>query len=348
MNYKIFGFLITIMAILPFEGNALDSLRVEQINDAQYIIHQVDKGETLYSLSRRYDVSLDEMIEINAIIDNQLSLGQELRIPLGKNEEVDLSGQAEEAILDDSTSIHEVVQGETLYAISKSYGVALEDIRSLNGLASNEISIGQMLRIPGTIEQPAVSIVLDEEEKEEVEKETKEEDQIPEGFTEYLVQTGESLESIASRFSVRPDSIVYWNRLPNSYLTIGQRLIVKGELDQEKLLVKEEVEILPYGTRKQIKDNSGFTKILEEGSARKIDTSTKTTKYLALHRTLSVGSLVEVRNLMNNQKIFVRVVGKLPETGLNKNVMIRLSPICFERLGVIDPKTRVEVSYYLD
>ena len=95
-------------------------------------------------------------------------------------------------------------------------------------------------------------------------------------------------------------------------------------------------------------DQSGFSKIIEEGSARKIEDVVETQKYLALHRSLPIGSMIEVRNLMNNQKIFVRVVGKLPETGLNKNVLVRLTPICFERLGVIDPMTRVELSYYED
>ena len=88
--------------------------------------------------------------------------------------------------------------------------------------------------------------------------------------------------------------------------------------------------------------------MIEEGTARKIEDVVDTKKYLALHRTLPIGSMIEVRNLMNNQKIFVKVVGKLPETGLNKNVLVRLSPICFERLGVIDPMTRVEVSYFID
>ena len=69
-------------------------------------------------------------------------------------------------------------------------------------------------------------------------------------------------------------------------------------------------------------------------------------KALALHRTQPIGAMLEVRNLMNNKKILVKVVGKLPETGLNKNTLIRLTRVSFKRLGVIDPKARVEVSYY--
>ncbi len=359
LNYKmpempVFKILVIVGILfmgLSAKAGSFDSLRVESKGADTFVIHQVDKGETLYSLSKRYGVDIDQIISANEMVDNQLSLSQELIIPVSRDK-VDL--EAEDIVEekeDEISRFHEVQPGDTFYAISKKYEVGVDEIRSANDFTTNELSVGQRLVIPGSarVSDELGTVIVSNEEEASLEDTSKTiKNQLPEGFSEYLVQTGESLGSIAGRFSVRPDSIVFWNNLPNSYLTIGQRLIIKGKLDQAKLLVKEEVETLHYGTRKEIKDNSGFTKILEEGTARKIETSTKTNKYLALHRTLSVGSLVEVRNLMNNQKIFVRVVGKLPETGLNKNVMIRLSPICFERLGVIDPKTRVEVSYFLD
>ena len=76
-----------------------------------------------------------------------------------------------------------------------------------------------------------------------------------------------------------------------------------------------------------------------------IDGNSDTRKYLALHPTAPVGTIMRVRNEMTNLSVFVRVVGKLPDTGANNNVLIRLSPAAQEALGALDGKFRVELSY---
>ena len=76
-----------------------------------------------------------------------------------------------------------------------------------------------------------------------------------------------------------------------------------------------------------------------------IENSPKTKKYLCLHRSLAIGTIIQVKNLMNSQSIFVRVVGKLPQIGANENVLIRLSSVAYKRLGAIDAKFPVELSY---
>ena len=76
-----------------------------------------------------------------------------------------------------------------------------------------------------------------------------------------------------------------------------------------------------------------------------IDGNSDTKKYLALHRTAPIGTIMRVRNEMTNLSVFVRVVGKLPNTGANNNVLLRLSQAAQEALGALDGKFRVEVSY---
>ncbi|WP_221409525.1 LysM peptidoglycan-binding domain-containing protein [Marinoscillum furvescens] len=328
-----------------------DSVRLQKDGKRYFVIHQVEKGETLYSLSKRYGSELQQIASVNSIEDNQIALGQVIRVPVEVSEEepgVFSEATAEpkpEEVRGKHTS-HMVSAGETLFSISQKYGVAVGDLKSWNALTSNELSIGQVLKVVPKNEQPQPTEA--EEPAEEVNNESGKtvSGELPAGFTAYYVQSGDLLETIAKRFKVRPDSIVIWNQLDNTYLTIGQKLLIKGKLDEELMRTADKVEQLAYGTRKKVKDQSGFVKVYEEGTARKIEGVAETQKYLALHRQLKVGTLMEVRNLMNNQKIFVRVVGKLPDTGLNENVLIRLTPICFDRLGVIDPKTRVEVSYY--
>lgn len=348
LNYKIFLIGVGLILYGNAQAHVGDSVRLQKDGKRVFVIHQVEKGETLYSLSRRYGAEVQEVVATNSIEDNQIALGQVIRVPVANDrydtELIDDEKKPKPEEVRGEASSHVVAAGETLFSISRKYDVSVAELKDWNELQSNELSIGQVLKVVSRSENGAPKPASDDELKT-VKKAEKD---IPAGFTEYYVQSGDLLESIAKRFKVRPDSIVIWNELANTYLNIGQKLLIKGKLDQELMRRAEKVEQLAYGSRKKVKDQSGFVKVFEEGTARKIEGVAETQKYLALHRELKVGTLMEVRNLMNNQKIFVRVVGKLPETGLNENVLIRLTPICFERLGVIDPKTRVEVSYYED
>lgn len=329
-----------------------DSLRTEKQKGKIMVVHQVEQGETLYSISKRYDAELKEIVKANKIENNTISLGQLIYIPITKEkntkpvrtEKVDSLVVQAPPLKADSTKesesqkrYHVVQPKETLYSISKMYGISIDQIKKINSLESNALSVGQSL---------IVSEKTGNNNIESKKSEPKSKPTLEGGFNEYLVQSGDMLESIARKYNVRPDSIIIWNKLSNTYLAIGQRLIIKGEVDSLAQMVEPKREETAYSQKTKFIDQSGFTKVLEEGVAKKIEEVIETDKYLAMHRTLKVGTMVEVRNLMNNKKIFVRIVGRLPETGLNENTLIRMTPICFTKLGVIDPKARVEISYY--
>lgn len=334
-----------------------DSLRVEKVKGRRVVVHQVEQGETLYSLSRRYDAPVRDIISFNDLVDNTISLDQLLMIPLEKEKSgrrkvpagLDEDSEQESLKIEKVTpqvekTMHTVQPKETLFAISRLYEMSVDDIKRLNAMTTNDLAVGQVIYV-----QSSTDIASKKKPDEPVKivalpKSTS----APAGYAEYLVQSGDMLETIARKFNVRPDSIIIWNQLSNTYLAIGQRLIIKGSIDKEAQKVEKNVEDTGHSKRSKMTDQSGFSKIYEEGIAKKIEDALDTDKYLAMHRTLKVGSMVEVRNLMNNKKIFVRIVGKLPNTGINENTLVRMTPICFERLGVIDPKTRVEISYYED
>ena len=93
----------------------------------------VKKGDTLYSLSRKYEVPLRSIIEENNLSAPYiLSVGQNLRLPVRKT--------------------HTVAKGETLYAISKKYDVDITSLSKLNGLdAPFTLNVGQVLALPGSV-----------------------------------------------------------------------------------------------------------------------------------------------------------------------------------------------------
>lgn len=353
LKYRFFLSIILSVFFLETTASSLDSLRLENQNGRTFVVHEVEKGETLYSLSRRYQTEVSEIVRFNNILDNTISLNQILFIPIsiavaqddssnnevGKEKKDDLlSISPEKQEEGDSIQVkaHTVKPKETLYSISKIYGIKVKELKEWNNLTDNSLSLGQELVV-----SKASKIIDELDVLIEVENANP-------GFNEYLVQNGDMIETIAGKFNVRPDSIMVWNKLANSYLAIGQRLLIKGEIDSLAQMVKPKIEDTGYSQKSKLVDSSGFSRILEEGVAKKIDDIIDTDKYLAMHRTLEIGTMIEVRNLMNNKKIFVRIVGKLPATGINENTLIRLTPICFERLGVIDPKARVQISYYED
>ena len=85
-------------------------------------------------------------------------------------------------------------------------------------------------------------------------------------------------------------------------------------------------------------------RVVESGLGASIENST-TEKYLALHKTAPVGTIMQVKNAMNGLYVYVRVIGKLPNTGENNNILVRLSPRAVQKLGTSDSRFRVETNY---
>jgi murein DD-endopeptidase MepM/ murein hydrolase activator NlpD len=95
--------------------------------------HTVGKGDTLYTLSRRYDTSLRDLIALNNFSPPYtLSIGQTVLIPVGKH--------------------HLVVQDDTLYSLSRRYGVSVNELARRNRITPPYvISVGQLLLLPDTV-----------------------------------------------------------------------------------------------------------------------------------------------------------------------------------------------------
>ena len=68
-------------------------------------------------------------------------------------------------------------------------------------------------------------------------------------------------------------------------------------------------------------------------------------KFYALHRTAPIGTIIKVTNRMNNNSVFVKVVGVLPATGDNDNIIIKITSASAQRIGAIDQKFTAELSY---
>ncbi|OIQ22396.1 LysM peptidoglycan-binding domain-containing protein [Lacinutrix sp. MedPE-SW] len=98
-------------------------------------IHVVKSGETLYSLSKKYEISIAQIKSVNNLDSNTLYVGQKLAI-----------GYSTSRIIANKDS-HTVSKGETLYRIAKNNNLSVLELKRLNGLNTNIISIGQVLKL---------------------------------------------------------------------------------------------------------------------------------------------------------------------------------------------------------
>jgi len=137
----------------------------------------VKKGDSLWSIAKKYNTTVDELKSINNLKSNLLSIGQRLKIKESN----------------DNQNIYIVKKGDTLYKIANMYGSTVDNLKALNNLKSNNLSIGQKLIVPS---------------KNKI----------------YIVQKGDSLWSIARKYDTTVDSIKRNNNLSTNVLQIGQKL----------------------------------------------------------------------------------------------------------------------------
>nr|WP_240911423.1 LysM peptidoglycan-binding domain-containing protein [Yeosuana marina] len=114
--------------------------------------YTVEQGDTLFSIAKKYNISIEKLQELNGLTNTEISIGQKLLVKSydgsGRNSSQELQKKVEVA-----TNTYIVEQGDTLYSISKKYNISLDDLQELNGLTDNTISLGQELRIKSLDEQ---------------------------------------------------------------------------------------------------------------------------------------------------------------------------------------------------
>lgn len=327
-----FIFLVSHLWIASERTSLTDSLRIEKIGGKSFIVHQVDEQETLYAISRRYNVSLSQILEFNKEADAGLEVGQILKVPY-----VPRDAKVVQQIKD----YHTVVPGETLFSISRLYGLTVDEIKSQNQMTDNAISVGQQLKVKKVA--PVVVTALPNPQIT-----------VTEGY--HIVQPKETLFSISRDYGVSVQDIKEWNSLTGSNLDIGQQLRVAApQITGTENVVMNSDKVIPPPTPVielkesvvKISENvAGTDEVKESGLAELIEGTDGSRKYLALHRSAKPGTILKIRNELNNREVFVRVVGPLPATGVNDKIIIKISKSAFDRLGGVDSKFRAEVTYY--
>lgn len=144
----------------------------------------VKKGDTLYSIARKYNTSVDNLKSINNITTDSLAIGQIIKLP-------STSSTASDTYI--------VKKGDSLYSIARTYNTSVDKLKEINNLTSNALAIGQVLKLPSS--NASENVV-------------------------YTVKKGDNLYSIAREYETTVDAIKKLNNITSNTLSIGQKLLL--------------------------------------------------------------------------------------------------------------------------
>ena len=116
-------------------------------NLPSFINYVVKKGDNLYNIAKTYNITVDDIIKDNNLNTNILSIGQNLKIRTNKSDVAVEECIGEAYIPNDTTTTYKVVKGDSLWKIANKFNTSVDAIKRKNNLTSNNLSIGQILKI---------------------------------------------------------------------------------------------------------------------------------------------------------------------------------------------------------
>ena len=303
MNRKIQ--LVAVFLIISLCSFAQEDAKAKHI-----VVHTVEAGQTVYSIASAYSLKPDDIQTQNPSVDSTFAIkpGQILRIELPAGAENTASLEH----LEKTPILHLVKDDETLYSLSKSYGISVATLQKWNELTDNTIQISDELTVGWRYSNRPKEIVE------------------PIGVAVQTPAT-QPLKKIVESQPVTPTPKVSPPAPPVStptreYYTNNKQGVLKQRF---------------------LSDYSVKTKQTEDGPAIWFDTENKMMRdsYYGLYSNAPVGSVVRVTNLRNNIVVYVKIIGSLPNTKENHGAMIKLTQAAKSDLQTVDGKIRVRVDY---
>ena len=168
---------------------------VEDISLPQYQNYVVQKGDSIYSISKMFQIDVEVLRKDNSLTSDVLYPGQNLKIRVLNYDVEECFGTDYNLPVIDQYINYTVNRGDTLYSIAKKYNTSVSDLININKLDNSNLVIGQIIKVPSSNSKVT-----------------------------YTVQKGDTLYSIAKKYQTTVDSIVSNNNLNTPNLSIGQVL----------------------------------------------------------------------------------------------------------------------------
>lgn len=316
------------------------TIRIAPPRADNQITHTVEPGETLFSVSRRYSVTIAEIQQWNDLESTNLSLGQELTIFRPDDStsieepqltEAEIPVEERESIIRESegdapNTYYIVRSGDSLFRIANQHGLSVDELKQLNNLETDMLRVGQRLTVPS--ERSSAPSVAEEESES-----------TPQGkFVQYRVQSGETGESILDKFNMSESELFALNPdLSMNQISSGQRVTV--------LLPPTRSFQNPYRTESDL-ENLGSVSVFRYSGNDVANPTTSGELYnpdqlTAAHPNIALGKVVYIENPSNNNGIFVKINDRHSGDGL------KLSTAAYDMLSFSSVE-QARVTIYLD
>lgn len=188
-----------------------------------------DKFQNKYNQSDRREQSSVQREQLPEIDQPTRKVTTYRYVPQNTRKETDYKQPQRQAARQTNSAEHQVVQGDTLYNISKRYNVSANDIRRENNIDGSGIKLGQRLTIPGVSKKAL---------REKISNSSIDTKNAVSGLKagdRYRVKSGDTVYSIARRSGVSPKELADANGLDNlSQVKLGQELTIPGKQSQRK------------------------------------------------------------------------------------------------------------------
>lgn len=195
--------------------------------------YKVKRGDNLGAVANKYDVSIAQLKKWNNLKGNAVAYGRSLKIITNQKEAQAVkkevkndiiseittsknqalaakSNKNSDATLTDAGSQYIIQKGDNLGAIAQKYNVTVAQLQEWNGLVNNNVQYGVALQVSPKEMETKEEVVAKQERKD----------------IEYIVQKGDNLGTIATKFGASLTELKHWNKLADNTLAIGKTLIV--------------------------------------------------------------------------------------------------------------------------
>lgn len=197
---KIKTILTTILCSLVFTVVAqVHDLPRKELNGKEYYVYKVEKGEGLYSISKKFGITEEEIIKYNPAVKRGVKRNQLIFIP------IENGNSSQTKSYDSAPFRHTIKRGETLSAIAKMYNVTVDEICQLNPGNRDRINAGDKLFIPqqNSSNNTTTTVAVDNQALDAGTTTTT--------YQYHTIESGETLYAIANKYNVTVESIIRSN-----------------------------------------------------------------------------------------------------------------------------------------
>lgn len=272
--------------------------------------HTIQTGETLSILAKKYGTTVGDIMRLNGMNSNsKLSVGETIKIPAAGKKVVAATSTETSAVSSDANAgkTHTVEVGESLYKISREYGVSVDRLKSYNGLTDNNIKVGQVLQLSNT---PAAAI----------------------GGVPTSVQK-DPVQATATD-----------NQLHSS--TITTKALGDEDASTSSPVTKTISSSSSFFANAFGKDVDGRSLKTVNGTTGifKTESGWNDQKYYAMMNSAAPGSIVKIT--YGEKIIYAKVLWNLNDIKDNKGLDFRISDAAATALGIDGRTAKVDVAYY--